>query len=117
MISASARPKSEGGKSDLDTWRAIFQLWVELEVFESLAERKHGELSIVEAEQRLKTFADEIVLRGLDKHKALKVDSSRDALKRFVALNVLILDLKKVRPYAPQTSVSPNELISSSSNM
>ncbi|KIO15732.1 hypothetical protein M407DRAFT_34678 [Tulasnella calospora MUT 4182] len=95
-ISSTARPRSEGGKSDLDTWRSIFQLWVESEIFESLSERHHGEVEAKEAEKRLKRFADEVIERGLDSKRAMRLVDSKDALHRFYALNVLILDLKKV---------------------
>lgn len=95
-ISSTARPRSEGGKSDLDTWRSIFQLWVESEIFESLSERHHGEVEVAEAEKRLKRFADEVIERGLDSKRAMRIVDSKDALHRFYALNVLILDLKKV---------------------
>ncbi|KAG8934153.1 hypothetical protein FRC01_004793 [Tulasnella sp. 417] len=94
-ISSTARPRSEGGKSDLDTWRSIFQLWVESEIFESLSERHHGEVEATEAEKRLKRFADEVIERGLDSKRAMRIVDSKDALHRFYALNVLILDLKK----------------------
>lgn len=94
-ISSTARPRSEGGKSDLDTWRSIFQLWVESEIFESLSERHHGEVEVAEAEKRLKRFADEVIERGLDSKRAMRIVDSKDALHRFYALNVLILDLKK----------------------
>ncbi|KAG9000855.1 hypothetical protein FRB90_011724 [Tulasnella sp. 427] len=94
-ISSTARPRSEGGKSDLDTWRSIFQLWVESEIFESLSERYHGEIAAPEAEKRLKRFADVVIERGLDGKRAMRIADSRDALSRFYALNVLILDLKK----------------------
>ncbi|KAG8948526.1 hypothetical protein FRC04_009736 [Tulasnella sp. 424] len=94
-ISSSARPRSEGGKSDLDTWRSIFQLWVESEIFESVSERHHGEVDATEAEKRLKRFADEVIERGLDSKRAMRIVDSRDALNRFYGLNVLILDLKK----------------------
>lgn len=95
-ISSSARPRSEGGKSDLDTWRSIFQLWVESEIFESVSERHHGEVDATEAEKRLKRFADEVIERGLDSKRAMRIVDGRDALNRFYGLNVLILDLKKV---------------------
>ncbi|KAG8899992.1 hypothetical protein FRB99_006330 [Tulasnella sp. 403] len=95
LISSSARPRSEKGKSDLDTWRAIFQLWVESEIFESLSEQKHGELDVQESERRLTRFMDEVTAQHLDDRRAFKITSSREALKRFFSLNLLILDLKK----------------------
>lgn len=35
QISNAARPRSESSRSDLDSWRAIFQLYVDTQVFES----------------------------------------------------------------------------------
>ncbi|KAG8958668.1 hypothetical protein FRC03_008923 [Tulasnella sp. 419] len=94
-ISHSARPSSQG-KSDLYAWREIFQSWVEAEIFESLSERTRGERSVEESEKRLTMFANQMVKRGLaDGGRTFRLKSSKDAMKRFLALNVLILDMKK----------------------
>lgn len=101
MVSTSARPRSGSGRSgrqtDLDTWRAIFQLWVDTQVFESLTERSKGELDVHESESRLKWFADAVAERGYTDRKHMRMAKSRDAFDKFYALNVLLLDLKKVR--------------------
>ncbi|KAG8849324.1 hypothetical protein FRB96_000860 [Tulasnella sp. 330] len=95
LISSSARPRSQGRKSDLDTWRTIFQLWVDTEIFESLAESSKGELPVHESDERLRRFMDGIVRRGYTDRRHMRISSSREALDRFCALNVLLLDLKK----------------------
>ncbi len=96
-VSKTAKPQSEKGVSDLNTWRAIFQLWIESDIFESRSEQKHGEVPVAEAELRLERFAKELESRNLMDAKALRLPESREALKRFLALNLSILNLKKVR--------------------
>ncbi|KAJ7489598.1 SPX domain-containing protein [Mycena latifolia] len=118
VVSASARPvsstsvgfkahsplKSDAGgvrvdassrKSDLYSWREIFQLYVEAEVFESVSERTRGERTIEEAETRLKQFAERVTTRGLGSGRKLKLEQSRKALESFLELNLFILNVKK----------------------
>ncbi|KAF7377807.1 hypothetical protein MSAN_00204100 [Mycena sanguinolenta] len=80
--------KSDGGgvrvnsltrKSDLYSWREIFQLYVETEIFESVNERHPGERTIEEAETRLKQFAERVTA----------------PLESFLELNLFILNVKK----------------------
>lgn len=95
-------------KSDLYSWREIFQLYVDTEVFESHSEKTRGERSIEDAEERLELFKQRLAERGMSEGKALKLKQSRDALQTFLALNSFILDLKRVgaNPFIPVT-VSP----------
>ena len=86
-----------GPKSDLYQWREIFQMYVDLEVFENHGERERGERSVEDAEQRLEMFKQRLIERGYMDGKAMRVRESRDAVDRFFRLNVFILDLKKVR--------------------
>ncbi|KAG6873692.1 hypothetical protein C0995_012154 [Termitomyces sp. Mi166 len=79
-------------KGDLYSWREIFQLYVEAEVFESVHELDRGERSVEESEKRLKQFAERVTARGLEE---LKSKSSREALETFLELNVFILNIKK----------------------
>ncbi|KAF7368930.1 hypothetical protein MVEN_00219200 [Mycena venus] len=118
MVSDSARPvssttsafkahsplKSDAGgvrvdassrKSDLYSWREIFQLYVEAEVFESVSERNRGERTIEEAETRLKQFAERVTTRGLGDGRKLRLPQSRKALESFLELNLFILNVKK----------------------
>lgn len=83
-------------KSDLYSWREIFQLYVDAEVFESHSEKTRGERGIEDAEERLELFKQRLAERGMSEGKALKLKQSRDALQTFLALNSFILDLKRV---------------------
>ncbi|KAL1745903.1 SPX domain-containing protein [Schizophyllum fasciatum] len=83
--------------SDLYTWRSIFQLYVEAEIFESSGERDRGERGAEMAEQRLKLFADQIAKQGLADPSKLKLRQSREALQRFLELNAVILNVKKLQ--------------------
>jgi hypothetical protein len=86
------RPSS-GGKSDLYTWREVFQLYVEAEVFEGIGEVNRGERSVEEAEKRLQAFERRIK----EKKGSLRLSGSTEALDLFMTLNLFILDVKKVR--------------------
>lgn len=76
---------------DLYTWRDIFTTYMELEIFESSAERDRGDRSTDESEKRLGKFAQQIGARGMKLSK-----DNRAAFERFLELNVLILNLRKV---------------------
>lgn len=84
------------GKSDLYSWREIFQLYVDTEVFESHSERARGERSVEEAEERWNLFMQRMSDKGFNEGQALRLKESRDALRTFLQLNAYILDLKKV---------------------
>ena len=70
--------------SDLYSWREIFQLYVETEVFESLSERTRGERSIQDSEERLAAFAERVSGHGLGDSRTLKLKDSRKALEKFL---------------------------------
>jgi hypothetical protein len=91
-----------GGESDLYTWREIFRLYAEAEVFESARESTRGERSIEDAEKHLKLF------EGLvqEKKASLILPGSREAFDVFLNLNAFILDVKKVSNERVQASVS-----------
>ncbi|KAF8548629.1 hypothetical protein OG21DRAFT_705547 [Imleria badia] len=86
----SLRPPP-GGKSDLYTWREIFRLYAEVEIFESVTESTRGERSIEEVEKQLKLF------NGLvqEKKASLVLPGSKEAFDVFFNLNLFILDVKK----------------------
>ncbi|TFK37062.1 SPX domain-containing protein [Crucibulum laeve] len=86
-------PNATLAKSDLYSWREIFQLYVEAEVFESVGEATRGERTIEESEKRLQQFAERVTTRGLQRKWKLK--QSRDALETFLQLNMFILNIKK----------------------
>ena len=99
LISPFSSAYIPGGmsKSDLYAWREIFQLYIDTEVFESHSERTRGELDLAETEKRLASFAERVTGRGLSDQRKLKLKKSRDALEKFLELNVFIINLKKVR--------------------
>ena len=90
-ILTSIVPGGARNRSDLYAWREIFQLYVDSEVFESLREHDRGERDLAETELRLTRFSER-----LNDSSRLKLPESRHALERFLQLNILILDLKKV---------------------
>lgn len=64
---------------------------MEMEVFESTAEKDRGERDIRAAEGKLNLFSK----RVSDKHHELST-SSKESIAAFMHLNFYILDLKKV---------------------
>ncbi|KAK0206748.1 SPX domain-containing protein [Desarmillaria ectypa] len=82
-------------KTDLNAWREIFQLYVEIEPFESVSEASPGERSVGESEKRLKLFVEQVTQRGLGDERQLKMKNSRAALESFLKLNMFILHVKK----------------------
>ena len=83
---------SRGGKSDLYTWREMFQLYAEVEVFESVKESTRGERSIEEVEKQFKLFKGRVQA----KKASLMLPGSKDAFDAFLKLNWFILNVKKV---------------------
>ncbi|KAH7909420.1 SPX domain-containing protein [Hygrophoropsis aurantiaca] len=86
---------SSSAKSDLYSWREIFQLYVEAEIFEGVGEANRGERSVGDSEERLRLFEQRLIQRDLNSKRKLKLIQSRDALDMFLKLNSFILDLKK----------------------
>ncbi|KAG6816788.1 hypothetical protein H0H87_002944 [Tephrocybe sp. NHM501043] len=82
-------------QSDLYSWREIFQVYVEAEVFESVDEIHREERSVEESERRLKLFADRVSSRGFSRKS--KAKSSNAALDKFLEINMYIVNIKKVR--------------------
>jgi len=69
---------------------------MEAEVFESMRERDRGERSVEECERRLGLFVDRVTRRGQEQGQWIKSKQGRYALSRFLQMNALILDIKKV---------------------
>ncbi|KAG1720100.1 hypothetical protein EDB19DRAFT_595397 [Suillus lakei] len=82
---ATLRPSSGGQKTDLYSWREIFQIYVEGEIFESVGERTCGECSVKEAETQMKQFQE----RMQEKRGKFKLAGSKDALDAFMQMNFL----------------------------
>ncbi|OLN87635.1 putative RING finger protein C6B12.07c [Colletotrichum chlorophyti] len=76
-------------KSDLERWRAIFELYLDAQVFFSTHEQDHGSRDSRTAAKQLQWFQDEITKRNLV--KAFKIPESREALVRFLRLNAVLL--------------------------
>jgi hypothetical protein len=93
-VSFSSSIFAAGAKSDLYTWRELFQLYVEAEVFECVGEAHRGERTVEDSEAQLQTFVGRVTQRGLA--KKLKLTQSRTALQTFLELNIFILNIKKV---------------------
>ncbi|KAG1810588.1 SPX domain-containing protein [Suillus subaureus] len=88
---ATLRPRSGSRNTDLYSWREIFQMYVEGEIFESFGERTRGERSVEETETRMRRFEE----RMQEKRSKLKLAGSKDALDIFMRMNFFILDLKR----------------------
>ncbi|KAI0325552.1 hypothetical protein GY45DRAFT_1330094 [Cubamyces sp. BRFM 1775] len=94
-ISVSSHALAITSRSDLDTWRQIFQLYMEADIFQGHQERFRGERDIEDAEMRLQTFNSELNERISKGALKLRMKQSRVALKTFMELNTFILDLRK----------------------
>lgn len=84
-------------QSDLYSWREIFQLYVDAEIFEHVGEVNHGERTAEESEKRLQLFVEQATQRGLADRRKFKSAQSRQAFESFIELNLFILNIKKVR--------------------
>jgi len=91
--SSAFRPKLDA-RSDLYLWRRLLDLYVDAEVFDSIAERNRGERSPEDAEIRMAKFLERVEKSGVLHGKSKKAHFE---VKRFLRLNNIILDLKKVR--------------------
>jgi hypothetical protein len=83
-------------KSDLSTWREVFGVYLESQVFENIHEPNREIRSVEDAEKRLRTFVERLNSGGLLSGRKLKLKQSRKALQIFLRLNIYILDVKKV---------------------
>ncbi|KJA21745.1 hypothetical protein HYPSUDRAFT_87754 [Hypholoma sublateritium FD-334 SS-4] len=91
----AVRVKTGDLKSDLYSWREIFQIYLEAEVFESVGEASRGERSVEESERRLQLFAERVTRNGLGDRRQFKLKQSVQALETFLSLNLFILNIKK----------------------
>lgn len=86
------RPKLDE-RSDLYLWRLLLDLYIDAEVFDSVAERNRGERSLEDAEARMAKFLERVEKSGFLRGKSKK---ARVEVDMFLRLNRTILDLKKV---------------------
>ncbi|RPD52717.1 hypothetical protein L226DRAFT_550861 [Lentinus tigrinus ALCF2SS1-7] len=94
-ISLSPGPLALMHKSDLETWRQIFQLYVESDIFQGHQERFRGERDVEDAEARLAAFTARLQEGLANGSMKLKLKQSHTALQSFMELNTFILDLRK----------------------
>ena len=81
-------------RSDLYLWRNLLNFYVDAEVFDSVAERSRGERPVEDAEIRMTRFLERVKKSGVLHGKSNKAYFE---VERFLKLNGIILDLKKVR--------------------
>lgn len=86
-------PSKLDSRSDLYLWRNLLNLYVDAQVFDSVAERNRGERSAEEAEIRMTKFLERIETSGVLRGKSKKAHFE---VEMFLRLNSIILDLKKV---------------------
>ncbi len=83
-------------KSDLETWREIFQMYMEADIFQGHQEQFRGERDLEDATARLASFSSALRERSSVGHLKLSLKKSKFALRTFMELNTFILDLRKV---------------------
>jgi E3 ubiquitin-protein ligase BAH len=85
-----SRPsKTQFHKSDLYRWRELFDIYLQANVFFSTRELDHGRRTAPVAAKQLEWFQSEVNRRGLV--QSFKFPESREALQRFVKINMEIL--------------------------
>lgn len=80
-------------KADLDTWRQIFDLYLDARVFFSSRESDHGARTSTQAVDQLRWFQDQVVQRKLV--QKLKLGPSQTAFANFVNINATLLSILK----------------------
>ena len=80
---------SKFAKTDMYRWRALFEIYLQACVFFSIREQDHGSRDSTVAARQLEWFQGEVTRRGLV--EAFKLPASRQALDRFIAINVMLL--------------------------
>ncbi|TFK86301.1 hypothetical protein K466DRAFT_600460 [Polyporus arcularius HHB13444] len=94
-ISVSTGPLALMHRSDLETWRQIFQLYAEADIFQGHQERFRGERDVEDAEARLAAFTARLHESLANGSLKLRLKQSRTALNSFMELNTFILNLRK----------------------
>ena len=87
-VSRAARP-SRFSKNDMSTWRKIFELYLDAEVFFATHEQDHGNRSSKTALKQLQWFQNEIENRNLPQKFTMR--ESNQAFSKFLNLNVTLL--------------------------
>ncbi|KAI1452976.1 SPX domain-containing protein [Annulohypoxylon moriforme] len=93
-INLATKPsKGRKARGDLETWRKIFELYLDARVFFSTLESDHGARTSSQAVDQLQWFQNQVLSRKLI--HSLKLDNSRQAFTRFLNMNALLLQILK----------------------
>lgn len=93
-INKATKPsKGRKARGDMETWRNIFELYLDARVFFSTRENDHGARTSPQAVKQLNWFQDQVLSRKLA--YGLKLESSRKAYTRFLSVNALLLQILK----------------------
>lgn len=76
-------------KTDMYRWRALFDIYLQACIFFSTREQDHGSRRSSVAARQLDWFQSEVTKQGIP--QAFKLPASRQALDRFVAINITLL--------------------------
>jgi E3 ubiquitin-protein ligase BAH len=88
-VSRVADPSRQREKNDLYTWREIFKLYTESDVFFSTNERNRSANDSAKSQKQLEYFLEK--LRDLNIPKKLKKSESRSLLNQFIGINMALL--------------------------
>jgi E3 ubiquitin-protein ligase BAH len=80
---------SKFAKTDMYRWRALFDIYLQAAIFFSTREQDHGSRNSAIAAQQLDWFQREVARQGI--LQAFKLPASRQALDRFIAINITLL--------------------------
>ncbi|KAI1804593.1 SPX domain-containing protein [Daldinia bambusicola] len=93
-INTATKPsKGRRARGDLETWRNIFELYLDARIFFSTRENDHGARTSAQAVEQLRWFQDQVLSRKLI--HGLKLENSRQAYTRFLNMNALLLQILK----------------------
>ncbi|KAI1462961.1 SPX domain-containing protein [Daldinia caldariorum] len=93
-INKATKPsKGRRARGDLETWRSIFELYLDARVFFSTRENDHGARTSAQAVEQLRWFQDQVLSRKLI--HGLKLENSQQAYTRFLNMNALLLQILK----------------------
>lgn len=90
---ATIPSKGRRARGDLETWRNIFELYLDARIFFSTRESDHGSRTSTQAVEQLRWFQDQVLSKKLI--HGLKLENSRQAYSRFLNMNALLLQILK----------------------
>ncbi|KAL7619993.1 Cystathionine gamma-synthase [Parahypoxylon ruwenzoriense] len=93
-INKATKPtRGRKARGDLETWRNIFELYLDARIFFSTRENDHGTRTSAQAVEQLRWFQSQVLSRKLIHN--LKLENSRQAYSRFLNTNALLLQILK----------------------